>query len=368
VSAPGTPFDLDDAAAQAAADPQGMLGRVEGAAGQWRTAAAAVDGFEAPAGWRRCREVIIAGLGGSAIAADLLAAWLEPRWPVRLHVLRDYDLPAWAGRDTLLVASSYSGNTEETLSVWERAGERGIERMAVTSGGELARSARRGGLPLLELAAGYPPRAALPMSFVTLAGLLAGVGPAEGGPGGSRAREELAAVPRMLEETAGHCGRNVPSSRNPAKELALWLGEELPVLYVPRDPLGAVGRRWRSQFNENAQRLAWGGEIPELDHNEIVGWPARPWLQGNTRVLFLEDADQHPQVSRRIAVTAEWVASTGAVVRRLTGQGAGRLERIWSLVALGDFTSVYLALVWGIDPTPVTGIEHLKSRLREAAP
>jgi glucose/mannose-6-phosphate isomerase len=364
----GPAGSLDDEAALAAADPQDMLGRVEGEAAQWLRAAAAAASFEAPPLWRGFREVIVAGMGGSAIASDLLAAWLERRWPVRLHTLRDYELPAWAGPDTLLVASSYSGNTEETLNAWEQAGRLGLERAAVTTGGELAHLARREGTPLVELEADYPPRAALPMSFLTLAGLLAGVGPAESGPGGARSREELDAIPRILEETTGRCGRTVPLDRNPAKELALWLGDGLPVLYAPRDPLEAVARRWRGQFNENAKRLAWGGVLPELDHNEIVGWPARPWLGANTRVLFLEDPDQHPRVSRRIEVTAELVAAAGAPLRRLSGQAAGGLGRLWSLVALGDFVSVYLALATGIDPTPVVPIEQLKSRLREDIP
>lgn len=359
---------LDDAAGLAAGDPGGMLARVESSADQWRSAQAAAEAFRAPGSWRDCRRIVVAGMGGSAIAADLLGAWLVRRWSVQLHVVRDYELPAWVDHQTLVVACSYSGETEETLAVWDQAAERGLERAAVTTGGELGRRAEVEGVPVLGLEPGYQPRAALPMAFATLAALLRAVGPAGEGPDAGTARRELEGVPAVLETAREVCGRAVPVGGNPAKDLALWLDTGLPILYAPVHPLGAVAVRWRGQLSENGKRLTGGHLLPELDHNEIVGWEAQPDLYPRTRVLFLEDPEQGERLSRRIAVTARLIAETGAPVRRLTGEGEHLLARTWSLLALADYTSVYLALGWGIDPTPVTRIDRLKSELREAAP
>lgn len=359
---------LDDASGLAVGDPGGMLARVESAADQWRNARAAAAAFQAPAGWRDLHRVVVAGMGGSAIAADLLGTWLARRWRIPLHVVRDYRLPGWVDHRTLVVACSYSGGTEETLAVWEQAGEQGLERAAVTTGGELGRLAQAAGVPLLALEPGYQPRAALPMAFASLAALLAGVGPAGEGPAHEGARRELEDVPDVLEGAREVCGRGVPVGRNPAKDLALWLDTGLPILYAPAHPLGAVAVRWRGQLSENGKRLTGGHLLPELDHNEIVGWEAQPDLYPRTRVLFLEDPEQGERLTRRVAVTARLVAEAGAPVRRLSGQGDHLLARTWSLLALADYTSVYLALGWGIDPTPVNRIDRLKSELREAAP
>ena len=193
-------FLLDSEEALAKYDPDNMLGLVEGAGSQWRQAVDAAT-MDLPAEWRKINRVVISGMGGSAIAADIVATYLSRRWPVSLTVIRDYRMPAWVDRDTLFVACSYSGNTEETLSAWRDAGERNMPRTAITTGGTLGEEAEKAGVPLHILPAGYPPRAALPVGLVSLLKLLSGVG-AEGemAPGGATTLAEMEEAAATLEE------------------------------------------------------------------------------------------------------------------------------------------------------------------------
>lgn len=357
---------LDDPSALDARDPHGMMDAVETAGIQWQEAAAAASGFRGPAGWRDLRSVVVAGMGGSAIAGDLAASYLRHRWPVRVQVVRDYRLPAWADRQTLLVASSYSGSTEETLALWEEGSRRGMPRAVITTGGRLGAEAGAAGVPVLELPGGLQPRAALPSSLVTLLTLLASVGP-DGpcSPGGEQTQEEIRAAGELLRALPERWGREVPTARNRTKELALWFDRRLPVIYAPADPLGPVVRRWRGQLSENGKRLAWGNVLPEMNHNEIVGWETQEDLYPHMRVLFLEDEEQAPPVRKRSEITRALVERSGAPVRSVRGSGEGLLARMVSLVAMADHVSVYLACGWGIDPTPVEKIDYLKSKLSE---
>ncbi len=362
---PRTRLDAPEILAEA--DPGGMLGLIEGAAVQWRDAVRATTAFELPDAWREKRRVIVLGMGGSAIAADFAAVALADTWPVALHVVRDYHLPAWAGDGDLVVACSYSGATEETLSAWHEAAGRGLDRAAITTGGELGSEAEREGVPLFALPEGLPPRAAFPSALVTLYGLLAGIGPLdESAPGSEESRIELTAVADLLDGLRERYGGDSPLLENPAKELALWLGDNWPVIYAPARPLGPVAWRWRGQFAENAKRVASGHLLPEMNHNEIVGWEVQEVIYPATRVLLMEDPGQSPKMQRRLDVTAELLQTAGAPVRRIKAEeGTHGLARMVALAALGDYVSVYLALGWRVDPTPVEKIDHLKAKLAE---
>ncbi len=358
---------LDDPSAYPGVDPSDMLALVEGAGEQWRTAAGS-DQPSAPPDWRDLSSVVVTGMGGSAIAGDLAASFFSRRWEVPIHVVRGYDLPAWVDANALVIGCSYSGNTEETLAAWREAGERGLERVVVTTGGTIGAEAAAAGLPIFSLPEGYPPRAALPALLVALTRVLAGVGP-EGprSPGGEETRLELDAAAACLEEYPYRYGRDIPTSDNPAKQLALWMERGLVVVYAPEFPLGAVAMRWRGQIGENAKRLAGGHLLPEMNHNEIVGWEAQPELYPQSRVLFLEDREQGERLDLRIQTSVRLLEEAGAPVRRIVSEGDGLLSRMVSLVALGDYTSVYLAIGWGIDPTPVHKIDFLKAKLAEAS-
>jgi glucose/mannose-6-phosphate isomerase len=359
---------LDDQAFLGRTDPGGMLGMVEEARTQWEAATDMVRSAVLPAEWRDTRQVVIAGMGGSAIAGDLAAAYLSRRWPVAVHVLRGYTLPAWVSPGTLLVACSYSGNTEETVSIWRRSGELGLKRAVVTTGGTIGAEAESEGVPLMRLPEGFPPRAALPSLLVNLLTLLAAVGPeGEASPGGDTTLREIDEVAGILDRSRSRNAREIPVSDNPAKQLALWLERALPVLYAADYPLGSVALRWRGQISENSKRLTGGHTLPEMNHNEIVGYEAQADLYPDCRAIFLEDSEQGTRIDLRIQATVQILEQAGVPVRRIASEGEGLLARMMSLVALGDYTSVYLALGWEIDPTPVERIDYLKSILAEAA-
>jgi glucose/mannose-6-phosphate isomerase len=358
---------LDHADGFASVDPSGMLGLVEEAGDQWRTAVQA-EQPQPPSSWRSLSSVVVTGMGGSAIAGDLAASFFSRRWDVPVHVVRGYDLPAWVDAGALVIGCSYSGSTEETLSAWQQAGDRGLTRAVVSTGGILGAEAAAADLPLFRVPEGYPPRAALPSLLVTLTRVLAGVG-SDGpeSPGGKATLAELDRAPARLDEVRALYGRDIPVTDNPAKQLALWIDRGLVVVYAPEYPLGAVGMRWRGQFGENAKRLAAGHVVPEMNHNEIVGWEAQPDLYPQSRVVFLEDRDQGARIDLRIQTSVRLLEEAGAPVRRILSEGEGLLPRMISLVALGDYTSVYLAIGWGIDPTPVDKIDLLKAKLAEAS-
>jgi len=304
--------------------------------------------------------VAVGGLGGSAIAADLTAGLHADRLEHPLLVVRDYRWPACVTRRSLAVLSSCSGDTEETLALYRDAGERGIPRVVLTRGGALAARARGDGVHVQTLAGEGPPRAALFGGWVPLTALLHRLGwtgdPAPGW-------REAAAVLRAQDATLAPAA---PPDRNPAKQLALALHGRMVFLYSGAERLGAVGLRWRQQLHENAKLLGHSAVVPELNHNEIVGWERPGPIQDRAAVVLLRDAEDTPEVGARLTLTAEFAARRGATVHEVAGRGEGRLARLASLVQLGDYVSFYLALLGGADPTPIASIDEFKRRL--AAP
>lgn len=355
---------LDDPALLAERDPGGMLAMVAGLPAQLARAPEARDAFRAahpdpgvPAG---VTSVLVCGMGGSAIGGDMAAAWAAPQG-VRVAVHRGYGLPAWVDRRTLLVFSSYSGNTEETLDAFAASERAGAPRFAVATGGALLARARAWGVPLLEIPPGLQPRAALGHSLAALLVLLDAAG-LVGDP-----LPDLAAAARHLEALAARCAPECPEAENPAKRLArAWHGR-LPVFYTGPGLLAPVGVRWRGQVNENAKSLAIASAFPELDHNEIMGWQALPEVRRAICLVFLRDPEDAGAVALRMRVTADILAERAGALEWVDALGASRLERLVGTAYLGDWASVYLAFLNGVDPTPVAEIEQLKRRLSEAA-
>lgn len=332
-----------------------ILGRFDQQLSEALTVAGALS---IPSG-RPVSKIILLGLGGSAIGGDLVRAYLGSDLGVPFIVSRGYSVPGWVDENTLAVVSSYSGNTEETLSAMESAVETGAFCVTMTSGGELERIARRDDLPLVPFPEGQPPRTALPFSFVGLLAVLEALGFVEG---------RLADVEASLEWVSGRMqvlGPDNPSHENPAKSLALQLYGRIPVVYGSQERLSLVARRWAAQFSENAKVLAYSSELPEMNHNEIVGWehPADglEWLVP----VFLRDQDDHPRLQIRIEITGEILRGRVDPVLECWSSGETWLERLWALILLGDHASLYLALLNREDPAPVEVIESLKARLKQ---
>lgn len=329
----------------AAADPSGMLGDVLAQPHQyedalWRTESAGIRKREFTRG------VVICGMGGSAIGADLAAAAIGLRAQAPITTIRGYELPDWVGDQTLVVCASYSGNTEETLHCFEDAGEKGAPRVVVTTGGKLAEAARSAGdVPVIGVPSGMQPRAAVVYGTVTslVCAELAGAAPSLR----SEIDESAAVARQMLDD------------HEEAKQIAQAIGDRIPVVYGGPTSV-APARRWRGQFNENSKRPAFYGDLPEAHHNEVVGWHH---AEDALIALILETTEEHARMAKRIDVTEEVLKAAGMASMRVRARGESALAQVMSLVMLGDLASVYLAVLRGIDPTPVEEIEGLKARL-----
>jgi glucose/mannose-6-phosphate isomerase len=342
-----------DAATVAAVDSQSQIADVTALPEQLRDAAwkvenAPVEPFDAPGG------LIVAGMGGSAIGAALARAALGDRMSRPIGLARSYELPAWATPDTAVLCCSYSGDTEETLACYEAAGALGAPRIVATTGGQLAELAHQDGVPVIPMAGGYQPRAAV--AYTTVAALevaaLCGAGPS--------VRSEIDVAAAHAEELVAEWGPDAADDCL-AKELAHSLHETVPLI-AGSDLTSAVAYRWKTQLNENAKIHAFAHELPELDHNEIVGW-THPQEGVRFSAVFLDDCDLHPRARQRIELTRELVEPQAAATHVVQTRGESRTERAISLVLLGDLVSIYLAVLRGIDPTPVAVIEDLKARL-----
>lgn len=345
--------DLDDPARFGGADPSGFLESVERLPGQVREAwRLGREAFLPPAG--KVGAVLVCGMGGSGIAGDVCRAILAPTSPAPILTLKSYDLPAWVGRDTLVFAVSYSGTTEETLAAFDAAAARGARLVAVTTGGALLTRAQAGGHPSIVIPGGLQPRAAL--AYLALPVLVAcarlGLGP--------RLAGEVAETLQVLEARVARCERGVPAAKNPAKTLALRL-RGLPVVVAGGDGLGSVAAyRWKCQLNEVAKVPAFSSAFPELGHNEVVGWEDPGGVTGDFALVVLRHAGEPPRLAGQIEAALGIVGPAFAVAEQVSAKGGSPLARLFDLVSLGDFTTTYLALATGVDPTPVATIDRLK--------
>jgi glucose/mannose-6-phosphate isomerase len=336
-----------------AADPRGMLADVLAQPHQlgdalWRAESARIASADLPGG------LVVCGMGGSAIGGDLAVAALGDRATRPIATVRGYGLESWTPPDSLVLCASYSGNTEETLACFDAAGAAGTRRVALTTGGKLAEMARAEDVPVIGAPAGMQPRAAV--LYMTV-GARAGAALCGAAPG---LRSEIDMAAALLGSLVDEWGPDAAEDSQ-AKAIAHSLRGAVPVVHGS-GPTAAVARRWGTQINENAKAAAFWSELPEADHNEICAWE-RGRDTAPLVGVFLVDPDQHPRVHSRIAMTAAEVERAGAPVIRVDARGDSRLERVLSLVLLGDLVSVYLAVLEGVDPTPVEPIERFKAAL-----
>ncbi len=342
-----------DAAAIGAADPSGMVGDVLAQPHQlgdalWRAQSAGIPKQDRPGG------LIVCGMGGSAIGGDLATAALGDRATRPITTVRGYALESWTGPDSLVMCASYSGDTEETLACFEAAGVAGAGRVALTTGGQLAEAARAEGVPVIGVPAGMQPRAAVVYMTVGVLECAAACGAAPG------LTSEIDTAAELLGGLTKEWGPGAAEDSQ-AKALALELEGTVPIVHGA-GPTAAVARRWKTQLNENATAAAFWSELPEANHNEICSWERGRSVTPMAGV-FLEDPDQHPRVRSRIELNAAEVQRAGAPAVRIVARGDTRLERVLSLLLLGDLVSVYAAVLAGVDPTPVEPIVRFKSAL-----
>ena len=314
----------------------------------WRVQSANLEAHDAPGG------LVVAGMGGSAIGGALALAALGDRASRPIFVSRDYALPPSITPDATVLCSSYSGETEETLAAFEAAGVLGARRIVCTTGGRLAQEARAEGVPVIPLPGGFQPRAAVGYSLVVAleVAALAGVG--------ESLRSEIDVAAAHAAQLVADWGPDAPED-SLAKSLARSLNGTTPQI-AGAGLTTPIAYRWKTQINENAKAPAFSAELPELDHNEIVGWSGADQL-GRFAAIFLDDRDLHPHVRRRMELTQEIIAPTAALTRRIESMGENRTERVVSLVLLGDLVSLYMGVLRGEDPASIVAIDRLKGAL-----
>lgn len=348
---------LDDPKTYASLDPSGVQGRIRDLPAQCREAWAQASGLSMPAEYRKASQIIVLGMGGSAIGGDLVRDAVAQECPAPIRVLRDYSLPADAGAGTLVIGSSYSGETEETLAAFGEAAKRGCHLLVVAGGGRLLEEARSRGLPFLTIQYQGEPRAVLGYGFFLLLGVLHRLGLVTDKFG------DLEEMDRVLKSVDSLLEPSIPLANNPAKALAQRLHGRLAVVYGG-GILEGVGRRWKGQINENAKSWAFYETFPELNHNAVVGYDFPRDLAGRILVVLLHCGRLHPRVKSRYQITQQILQQKGVEFQVVSSEGNGILSQMMSSVLIGDYTSYYLALLNRVDPSPVEIISFLKDRLK----
>jgi glucose/mannose-6-phosphate isomerase len=353
-------IDLDDRAAVAAADPGDMLAAVASAGDQVRQALVACElsSLAALQSQGRPRAVIVAGMGGSGIAGHVLQAAAGPECPVPVERVRGWTLPAWVGADDLVIAVSSSGKTAETMACTRTALERGARTVVVAAENsplvELADAAQ---IPWVPVPDGRPPRANLWALSVPLLVAAHNLGVVDAEP------SRLQAVADLLDDIARQCASESHERRNPAKQLARELYGTLPMIWGSSDLAGIAAYRLLCQLAENAKYPAVNGVLPEALHNQVVTFAAPSASSPPIRLVLLRDTVEHQQVAIGADEVVELARESAVPVSALVAVGEHPLERMASLCAVGDFASVYLGLLEGVDPTPIEPINVLKARL-----
>lgn len=316
----------------------------------WRVESANLAPQDSPGG------LVVAGMGGSAIGGLLARAALGDRASRPIACARDYALPPWTTPDVTVLCNSYSGNTEETLAAYEAAGAVGARRIVCTTGGRLADAARGDGVPVIPLPGGYQPRVAVGYGLVVALEVAALAGVAE------PVHTEIDVAAAHAVQLAEDWGPEATED-SLAKRLARSLYDTVPQI-IGAGLTTSIAYRWKTQFNENAKMPCFAAELPEFDHNEIVGFDGATGA-GRFSAVLLDDSDLHPRVRTRIGLTHDAIEPNAVAVERVQSVGETRVERLVSLVLLGDLVSLYAAILRGVDPGQVDALSNLKAALAE---
>jgi len=349
-------LDLDAHLYFAALDQQGMLACIAGLPRQCEDGWNGIRDLELPDEYRKVNQVVIIGIGGSAIGGDLLRTLLVQECPVPIIVHRDYTLPAFVDQCTLVIACSYSGNTEETLLGFDNALRSGARVLSITTGGELARKTREQDLPLCLFHYETQPRAAVGYSLMYLLGIMQCLGFV------SDKSADVAEAVAVMWQWQAEIKESVPSAENAAKSLAMKLHQRLPVVYGA-EHLSEVARRWKGQFNENAKSWCVFDVLPELNHNTVAGYPFPPGLPHSVHVVILTSMLNHPRVLLRFDITRELLQEHGFACDTVEARGHSALAQMLSTVHFGDYVSYYLAMLYDVDPWSMESIQLVKERL-----
>jgi glucose/mannose-6-phosphate isomerase len=350
--------NLDDPAIYRQIDKLGMLSHLHDFPGQCQQAWEKIMHFDLPPEYKGIDKVIILGMGGSAIGGDVVRrlALAESKAPVWVH--RDYGLPPFTDENTLVIASSYSGNTEETISAFTQSLKTGAKKLVLTTGGKLKQLAEGEGIPVFIIDYQAPPRAAFPHSFITLLGIFQKLGLLKD------KSAELQEGLKALNKLASDLVETTPLASNPAKQLATKLYRQAVIIYGA-EFLSEVARRWKAQLNENSKTLAFFELFPELNHNAVVGYGFPPEVKERLFVVLLHSNLLNSRNQLRYEATTQLLAKAKIKYQMVGGSGASPLAQVMSLILFGDYTSLYLAMLNRIDPTPLDSVDFVKKYLAQ---
>ncbi|MFC1957458.1 bifunctional phosphoglucose/phosphomannose isomerase [Chloroflexota bacterium] len=315
----------------------------------WQTAME----FNLPRDYSDVNKIIISGMGASAIGGDLIRSMVASEAKLAIFVQRDYDLPSFVDTQTLVIASSYSGMTEEVLSSFEQALRKGAKKLVITTGGKLKNLAEKDGTPVFSFGYKAQPRAALPFSVFPIMAFLQKLGFI------SNKLPSVTETVQVLRELTRRIDQCAPLSRNLAKQLASKLHNHLTVIYSG-GILAEVGRRWKTQLNENSKAWAFHEVFPELNHNAVAGYQFPAELTNRIAVVLLRSSSLPQQIKLRYDATCKLLDQSRIVCHIVDSEGISPLSQMMSLVLFGDYVSCYLAIMNKVDPTPVASIDHLK--------
>ena len=350
---------LNDLNAIRALDPGNMYNTIFDLPEQMAKALKMAGGWNVPVSqYPDVRNIVVVGMGGSAISGDIARSLLASELVIPFNICRHYALPEYVDDETLVVAMSYSGNTEETLAAVDDALSRSAMIVVLTTGGLLEEVAQLNEIPMLKIPSGLQPRAAVGYLTVPLLMFLEKIGLAK------NIADRIKGTIEHLKNTRERMVESGNSTTNPAKQLSQLLHGKIPIIYAGPTIMDVVALRWKSQVCENAKTMAFAGLYPEFNHNELVGWTRLSTEKKEQFiVLNLRGADDHEKVSVRMDVVKRLIEEQDIMVIDLYASGETEMERMFNLIQMGDFVSYYLAILNDADPTPIEIIESLKKEL-----
>lgn len=339
-------------------DPQDMFGAIYHFADQIQEALEIGEQINLQNDYSACENIVVAGMGGSAIGGDVVKTIVHRELNMPFYVNRNYTLPNWVNEKTLVICSSYSGNTEETLSAYEDALKKGALICGISTGGKLSEKIKSKGLDLISIPGGLQPRAALAYSFVPMLYLLKEVGLIS-----NSLIDDISGTITSLKKKRDVY--SVGDTSNPIYKLAKDIYGMIPIIYGITDTTGVVALRWKGQLCENSKMLAFHNEIPEMNHNEIVGWGNNPDLLSEFSVIWLKDSNDNERARARQEITKELLNDIDILQHEVSAEGATNVERLLDLINYGDWLSYWCAILHNTDPSPVEKIDKLKKALEE---
>ena len=307
----------------------------------------------------KIENIICLGMGGSAIAGDIFKEALFDKLNLPLYVIRGYQIPQYCNEKTLVIACSYSGNTEETLSAVNKANDKNAQIAVITSGGELKNLAKVNKWTELNIPGKLPPRQAFGYLFFSILLLLNHLKICK------VADNEIKSIIKLSKKIVQWNFDKSSSDRILSKELAKQIQNKIPIIYATTPYFGSVAMRWKTQFQENSKSMAFFNTIPEMNHNEIVGWEMEHDALNQFIVIFLQCEDMPPRIATRIELTKNIIKAKGIDIAEIYAEGKTRLEKAISLVLLGDWISYYLAIFYKKNPESILNIDYLKSELNK---